>query len=70
VISVTFEKPPDPSLLSNATYIEALNYFCEMEMEKQLNGIRGGAPPGGREEEVKNTVLVLPKITGLVNYKS
>ena len=63
---MTFDKPPDPSSLDNATYIEALNYFCEMEIERRLESIRGGGSgaAGSGSDEVKNTVLVLPKITG------
>ncbi|XP_062569311.1 WD repeat-containing protein 97-like isoform X2 [Saccostrea cucullata] len=65
-ITVTFDKPPDPALIESATYIDAINYFCDMMMEKALDSLkRGGRKPPGTKENVvqaKNTVLVLPKI--------
>ncbi|KAL4234274.1 hypothetical protein ACF0H5_005924 [Mactra antiquata] len=65
-VTVTFDKPPDPSLLEHATYIDAVNYFCDMMMEKELEALRapGKKMPGAKENVVqaKNTVLVLPKI--------
>ena len=65
-ISVTFDQPPDQSLVDSATYIDCLNYFVEMMMDKALDGIRKGGkkPPGAQENVVqaKNTVLVLPKL--------
>jgi hypothetical protein len=42
--------------------LEALNYFCEITTEKLLEGIRTGKLD--ESGEVKNTVLVLPKIPG------
>ena len=61
--TVTFDHPPDASAIEHATYIEAMNYFCEMQLEKELEKLRAGGPP--REEEaVKNTILVLPKLPG------
>lgn len=66
-ITVTFDKPPDPALIDSATYVDAINYFCDMMMEKALESLkRGGGrkPPGSKENVVqaKNTVLVLPKL--------
>ncbi|XP_052231228.1 WD repeat-containing protein 97-like isoform X3 [Dreissena polymorpha] len=65
-VTVTFDKPPDPSLIDNATYIDAVNYFCDMMMEKELDSMKasGKRLPGSKENVVqaKNTVLVLPKI--------
>lgn len=65
-VTVTFDKPPDPALIDNATYIDAINYFCDMMLEKELEAMRvpGKRMPGAKENVVqaKNTVLVLPKI--------
>lgn len=65
-ISVTIERP-DMALAEHATYFEAMNYFCEMMTEKELEALRRGESlrRGAQEETVvqaKNTVLVLPKI--------
>ena len=66
MFSVTFDHPPDPALIDSATYIDAMNYFCDMMMEKELEAMRapGKRVPGSKENVVqaKNTVLVLPKI--------
>ena len=63
---VTFDKPPDPALIDSATYVDAINYFCDMMMEKALESLKRGGrkPPGSKENVVqaKNTVLVLPKL--------
>ncbi|XP_053401290.1 WD repeat-containing protein 97-like isoform X3 [Mercenaria mercenaria] len=65
-VTVTFDKPPDPALIENATYIDAINYFCDMMFEKEIEAMRapGKRMPGSKENVVqaKNTVLVLPKI--------
>lgn len=65
-ISVTFDQPPDQSIVDSATYIDCINYFVEMMMDKALDGLRKGGkrPPGAQENVVqaKNTVLVLPKL--------
>lgn len=65
-VTVTFDKPPDPALLEHATYVDAINYFCDMMMEKEMEAMRapGKKLPGAKENVVqaKNTVLVLPKI--------
>jgi hypothetical protein len=65
-VTVTFDKPPDPALLDNANYIDAINYFCDMMFEKEMETMRapGKRLPGSKENVVqaKNTVLVLPKI--------
>ena len=58
-ISVTFDHPPDESTIESATFLDAINYFCEMELEKSLEKLRRGT----RDTDQKNTVLVLPKIT-------
>ncbi|XP_052816853.1 uncharacterized protein LOC128243253 isoform X2 [Mya arenaria] len=65
-VTVTFDRPPDPALIENATYVDAVNFFCDMMMEKELETIKapGKRLPGSKENVVqaKNTVLVLPKI--------
>jgi hypothetical protein len=71
VFLVTFDKPPDPALIDTATCIDAINYFCDMMMEKALESLKRGGrkPPGAKENVVqaKNTVLVLPKLPQYVN---
>ncbi|WAR11385.1 WDR97-like protein [Mya arenaria] len=68
-VTVTFDRPPDPALIENATYVDAVNFFCDMMMEKELETIKapGKRLPGSKENVVqaKNTVLVLPKIPQL-----
>ena len=63
---VTFDRPPDLSVVETATYVDALNYFCDMMMEKAADGLKKGGrrQPGSKENVVqaKNTVLVLPKL--------
>lgn len=65
-VTVTFDRPPDHSLIEHATFIDAVNYFCDMMLEKQLEAMRapGKRVPGSKENviQAKNTVLVLPKI--------
>ncbi|KAL3860750.1 hypothetical protein ACJMK2_010825 [Sinanodonta woodiana] len=65
-VTVTFDKPPDPALIDGATYIDAMNYFCDMMMEKELDGLRhSGRKPAETKEKVvqaKNTVLIFPKL--------
>ncbi|ELT93743.1 hypothetical protein CAPTEDRAFT_227356 [Capitella teleta] len=60
-LTVTFDQAPDLSVVENATYLEALNYYCEITTEKLLEGIRTGKLD--TSGEVKNTVLVLPKVS-------
>nr|XP_006814610.1 PREDICTED: uncharacterized protein LOC100377114 [Saccoglossus kowalevskii] len=65
-LTVTFEAPPDQSTIDNAKPIEAINYFAEMQLEKQLEKMRSGTVSVSKSEkeelERRNTVLVLPKI--------
>lgn len=61
---MTFDKAPDQSAIDNATYIEAINYFCDMELEKYVDQIKVGGRTGTKGVDDKNTVLVLPKIPG------
>ena len=63
--SVTFEKPPDMSDVDRATYVDAINFFCDMQQDKALERIRNSASYLFTEDNKrKNTVLVLPKIPG------
>ncbi|XP_033626173.1 WD repeat-containing protein 97-like isoform X4 [Asterias rubens] len=65
-LTVTFDMPPDPSMVENAVPLEAINYFVEMEYEKYMERMRLAAAreQASKEEpeDKKNTVLVLPKI--------
>ena len=68
-VVVTFDKAPDATAIENATYLEALNYFCEMELEREMERMRRPHASRMSQEETrsaeeKNTVLVLPKIPG------
>ncbi|XP_071824021.1 uncharacterized protein [Apostichopus japonicus] len=66
-LTVTFDVPPDASSIENATPIEAINYFVEIELERYLEKMRLAK---AREEAAKdqasekNTIVVLPKIQG------
>ncbi|KAK7114553.1 WD repeat-containing protein 97-like isoform X2 [Littorina saxatilis] len=66
-MTLTIDKP-DLALAEHATYLEAMTYFCEMMMEKELESLRRGEVlRRGQQDEpttqgAKNTVLVLPKI--------
>ena len=66
--AVTFNIPPDMSALDNIQPIEAINYFVEMEVERHLEKLRQAAAKeqSKKEDDKKNTVLVLPKIRRLV----
>ena len=51
----------------SATPVEAINYFCEMEMEEELAKARERArtkTPQQATDNSRNTVLILPKIQG------
>ena len=72
-VVVTFDKAPDATAIENATYLEALNYFCEMELEREMERMRRPHASRMSQEETrsaeeKNTVLVLPKIPGWVSF--
>ena len=63
---------PDPAAVDNASYMDAINYFCEMEFERETERLRGNNNVPMKVEQKltpegeKNTVLVLPKIQRLV----
>ncbi|XP_064610519.1 uncharacterized protein LOC135474835 [Liolophura sinensis] len=64
-ITVNLDSVTDSSVLENATFVEAINYFCEITFEKEMEKLRRGPIPPISEEksgQTKNTVLVLPKI--------
>ncbi len=52
------------SAAKSLSYIEAMNYFCEIQVEKKLQNLRSEVRE--EDEELENTVLVLPKISGSV----
>lgn len=56
------------SALDNIQPIEAINYFVEMEVERHLEKLKQAAAKeqSKKEDDKKNTVLVLPKIRRLV----
>ena len=60
---MTFDSAPDLAAVDNATYIEAINYFCDMETGKQLEVLRDKTEAKS-DALHKNTVLVLPKLPG------
>lgn len=58
---------PDMEAGDNATYLDVLNYFCEIMTEKEVEALRRGeelrrSSDHESANQVKNTVLVLPKI--------
>ena len=62
---VTFDTPPDQATIDNATYLEAINYFVEMEKARLFQ--KKNAPKDQKKKDdtpagPKNTVLVLPRI--------
>lgn len=66
---VTYDKAPDMSIVEHATYMDALNYFCDMAAEKDMEGMKQGGtskkPKVTKDalvDQVKNTVLVLPRL--------
>ncbi|XP_064640581.1 WD repeat-containing protein 97-like [Lineus longissimus] len=63
-VTVTFDQPPDQATIDNATYLEAINYFVEMELERELDKMRHGRDrkPTADDGATKNTVLVFPKL--------
>ncbi|PIK43043.1 hypothetical protein BSL78_20097 [Apostichopus japonicus] len=69
-LTVTFDVPPDASSIENATPIEAINYFVEMELERYLEKMRlAKAREQAAKDQAseKNTIVVLPKIQGKPN---
>ncbi|XP_059170361.1 WD repeat-containing protein 97-like isoform X2 [Physella acuta] len=65
-VTVTLDKVNGSSIMESVTYIDAISYFCEVMMEKELEALKRGEVFRSKEGEVvtqnKNTVLVLPKI--------
>ena len=57
--TVMFDRLPDAASIERATYLQALNYFCEMMWEKELEKMRR---VDTKKVDPKNTVLVLPKL--------
>ena len=67
LFSVTFDKAPELADLENLTYMDAINYFCDIQLEKDLEKIRTGGRVTDTSGQDKNTVLVLPKIPGYMH---
>ncbi|XP_055955273.1 WD repeat-containing protein 97 [Patella vulgata] len=67
-ITLMYNKLPDGNLTESASYIDVVNYFCEMMVEKEIESIKRGhsAHPVTKTTEKiqqnKNTVLVLPRL--------
>ena len=62
--SVTFDRAPEIADLENITYMDAINYFCDMQLEKIVDKMKSGGRVTDTAGQDKNTVLVLPKIPG------
>jgi hypothetical protein len=62
-VTVTLESA-DMSAADNATYIEAINYYCEMTLNKQLlQGQLNSSLLQAAEGGTRNTVVALPRLT-------
>ena len=59
---VTFSEPPSNSVIDKATWIECINYFCEMEVASEMQRLKAQQQADDKLVETKNTVLVLPKL--------
>lgn len=59
---MTFSEPPNSSVIDKATWIECINYFCEMEVANEMNKLKSQQQAEEKLVETKNTVLVLPKL--------
>lgn len=59
---MTFNEPPSNSVIDKATWIECINYFCEMEMAAEVTKMKAMQQSTDKLVETKNTVLVLPKM--------
>jgi len=65
-VTVTLDGLQGSSIMESVHYIDAVNYFCEMMTEKELEALRRGEllrmKKGDQVVQAKNTVLVLPRI--------
>ena len=58
LFSVTLDKAPDSGILQRTvTAMDAINFFTEVERDKDLQKLKEG------RGDHKNTVLVLPKVS-------
>ncbi|XP_062898592.1 uncharacterized protein LOC134343789 [Mobula hypostoma] len=55
--------PQTPSSLDSLRPIEAVNYFCELQLEQTLQELRVSEQQPEEGQDVRNAVLFLPKIT-------
>ena len=62
IYTVTFNEPPSHGVIEKATWIECINYFCEMEMSAEVSKVTAMKQADDKLVETKNTVLVLPKM--------
>ncbi|XP_067652672.1 WD repeat-containing protein 97-like isoform X2 [Haliotis asinina] len=66
-MTITYDKMPDQAVVEAVTYLDAVGYFCEMMVEKEIEALKKGRsrPQGPKQDKPgppKNTVLVLPKL--------
>ena len=52
-------KPSD----AGVSFVEGINYFCDLQLEKYLEKIRGVETAEAAPKDARNTVLVLPRVT-------
>ncbi|CAL1526294.1 unnamed protein product [Lymnaea stagnalis] len=66
-ITITLDRLQESSIMESVTYIDAVTYFCEMMLERELEALKRGEvfsrKQGETTTQAKNTVLVLPKIS-------
>ncbi|XP_041375422.1 WD repeat-containing protein 97-like isoform X3 [Gigantopelta aegis] len=67
-VTVTVDNLTDASVMDGLTYMDAINYFCEMMVERDVEMLKRRKASEKKEEQSsmeaklpKNTVLVLPK---------
>ncbi|CAH1779292.1 unnamed protein product [Owenia fusiformis] len=60
--TMTIDKVPSHSMIQKATFMDAINYFCEMALQKEIEQMY---KERNQDKVVnsKNTVLVLPKLS-------
>ncbi len=62
--SVAFGRAPDVARAKRVSYIEAINYYCEVQVAAAAARLRAESSMQPRRPDEGNTVLVLPKIAG------
>ena len=56
--TVTFDMPPDLSTVEQAQPMEAINYFVEMEVEKQMERMRLAAAREKASKEEEHSIAM------------